>query len=268
MHESRPGTLTPGQSGPDMRRLNFEVLTLFPGILAGPLNESILKRAREKGLLNVAVRNIRDYTEDKHKTADDSPYGGGAGMVLKPEPIFRAFEALKAEHPGEEFLTVLLSPQGRLLDQQRAEQLAEEKRRIVLLCGHYEAIDERVVEQLVDEELSIGDYVLTGGELAALVVIDAAARLLPGVLGDEESAYRDSFGDGLLDHPHYTRPVEFRGMRVPETLLSGNHAEIDRWRRRESLRATLRKRPDLLETAGLGEEDRRMLEELKEENRQ
>ena len=251
-----------------MRRLNFEVLTLFPGILAGPLNESILKRAREKGLLNVAVRNIRDYTEDKHKTADDSPYGGGAGMVLKPEPIFRAFEALKAEHPGEEFLTVLLSPQGRLLDQQRAEQLAEEKRRIVLLCGHYEAIDERVVEQLVDEELSIGDYVLTGGELAALVVIDAAARLLPGVLGDEESAYRDSFGDGLLDHPHYTRPVEFRGMRVPETLLSGNHAEIDRWRRRESLRATLRKRPDLLETAGLGEEDRRMLEELKEENRQ
>ncbi|HEY6011112.1 MAG TPA: tRNA (guanosine(37)-N1)-methyltransferase TrmD [Nitrospirota bacterium] len=251
-----------------MRRLNFEVLTLFPGILAGPLNESILKRARDKGLLNVTVRNIRDYTEDKHKTADDSPYGGGAGMVLKPEPIFKAFEALKAENPEEKFLTILLSPQGRLLDQQRAEQLAEEKRRIVLLCGHYEAIDERVIEQLVDEELSIGDYVLTGGELAALVVIDAAARLLPGVLGDEESAYRDSFGDGLLDHPHYTRPVEFRGMRVPEALLSGNHAEIDRWRRRESLRATLKKRPELLANADLDDEDRRVLKELEEENRQ
>jgi tRNA (guanine37-N1)-methyltransferase len=250
---------------PAMRRLNFEVLTLFPGILTGPLNESILKRAQEKGLLEVTVRNIRDYTEDKHKTADDSPYGGGAGMVLKPGPIFNAFEALKTEHPGEAFLTILLSPQGRLLDQQRAERLSGETRRIVLLCGHYEAIDERVIEALVDEELSIGDYVLTGGELAALVVIDAAARLLPGVLGDEESAYRDSFGDGLLDHPHYTRPAEFRGMQVPDVLLSGNHAEIDRWRRRESLKATLKKRPELLETADLSDEDRKILEELKRE---
>ena len=248
-----------------MRRLNFEVLTLFPGILAGPLNESILKRGREKGLLNVAVRNIRDYTEDKHKTADDSPYGGGAGMVLKPEPIFRAFEAMQAEHPGDEFLTVLLSPQGRAFDQRRAEQLAEEQRRIVLLCGHYEAVDERVVDALVDEELSIGDYVLTGGELAALVVIDAAARLLPGVLGDEESSYRDSFGDGLLDHPHYTRPAEFRGMKVPDTLLSGNHAEIEKWRRREALRATVLKRPDLLATADLTDDDRAIVEELKRE---
>jgi len=183
-----------------MRTLNFDVLTLFPGMLEGPLNESILKRGREKGLLNIAVRNIRDHTEDKHKTADDSPYGGGAGMVLKPGPIFSAVKALKAEHPNETFLTILLSPQGRLFDQQRAEELSEEKRRIILLCGHYEAIDERVIDALVDEELSIGDYVLTGGELAALVVIDAAARLLPGVLGDEESAYRDSFGDGRL-HP-------------------------------------------------------------------
>ena len=248
-----------------MRTLNFEVLTLFPGTLAAPLNESIMKRAREKGLLNVTVRNIRDYTEDKHKTADDSPYGGGAGMVLKPEPIFRAFEAIASEHPGEELLTILLSPQGRPFDQQRAEQLAEEKRRIVLLCGHYEAIDERVIEALVDEELSIGDYVLTGGELAALVVIDAAARLLPGVLGDEESAYRDSFGDGLLDHPHYTRPAEYRGMKVPDVLLSGNHADIEKWRRREELKATLMKRPDLLERADLAEEDRAILEELKRE---
>jgi tRNA (guanine37-N1)-methyltransferase len=248
-----------------MRRLNFDVLTLFPGMLEGPLNESILKRGREKGLLNIAVRNIRDYTEDKHKTADDSPYGGGAGMVLKPGPIFNAVEAIKAEHPADTFLTVLLSPQGRLFDQQRAEELSEEKRRIILLCGHYEAIDERVIDALVDEELSIGDYVLTGGELAALVVIDAAARLLPGVLGDEESAYRDSFGDGLLDHPHYTRPAEFLGRKVPDVLLGGNHADIDRWRRRESLKATLVKRPDLLATADLTIEDLKILEELKKE---
>lgn len=245
--------------------MHFDVLTLFPGMFEGPLNESILKRGREKGLLNVTVRNIRDYTEDKHRTADDSPYGGGAGMVLKPEPIFKAFEAIKAEHPGEKLLTILLSPQGRLLDQRRAEQLSEEKRTIVLLCGHYEAIDERVLDALVDEELSIGNYVLTGGELAALVVIDAAVRLLPGVLGDEESAYRDSFGDGLLDHPHYTRPAVFLGRRVPDVLLGGNHAAIERWRRRESLKATLRKRPELLTTADLTDEDRNLLAELREE---
>jgi len=250
---------------PAMRKLNFEVLTLFPGMLAGPLNESILKRAAEKGLLSVKLRNIRDYANDKHKTADDSPYGGGAGMVLKPEPIFKTVEALKADYPGEEFLMILLSPQGRLFDQSRAERLSAEKRRIILLCGHYEAVDERVIDALVDEELSIGDYVLTGGELAALVVIDAAARLLPGVLGDEESSYRDSFGDGLLDHPHYTRPADFRGRKVPEALLSGNHAEIEKWRRREALKATLLKRPELLETADLTDEDRKMLEELKEE---
>jgi len=249
-----------------MRRLNVEVLTLFPGIIAGPLNESILKRGRDKGLLDVTVRNIRDYAYDKHKTADDSPYGGGAGMVLKPEPIFKAFEAMRAEYPGEEFLTILLSPQGRVLDQHKAEQLSEEKRRIVLLCGHYEAVDERIREMLVDEELSIGDYVLTGGELAALVVIDAATRLLPGVLGDEESAYRDSFRDGLLDHPHYTRPAEFRGRKVPEVLLSGNHAEIKKWRRREALKATLMKRAELLATANLSEEDQAVLEELKRES--
>src|SRR5512135_2547421 len=156
-----------------MRRLNFEVLTLFPGLIEGPLNESILKRGREKGLLSITVRNIRDFTEDKHKTADDSPYGGGAGMVLKPEPIFRAFEAVKAKHPGEAFRSILLSPQGRLFDQKKAEQLSEERKTIILLCGHYEAVDERVIDGLIDEELSIGDYVMTGGELAALVVIDA-----------------------------------------------------------------------------------------------
>jgi tRNA (guanine37-N1)-methyltransferase len=253
------------ERAPAMRRLNFEVFTLFPGILEGPLNESILKRGREKGLLHVTLRNIRDYAEDKHRTADDSPYGGGAGMVLKPEPIFKAFEALKAEHPGEQLLTILLSPQGRLLDQQQAERLSEETRRIVLLCGHYEAIDERVHTALVDEELSVGNYVLTGGELAALVVIDAATRLLPGVLGDEESSYRDSFGDGLLDHPHYTRPAEFRGMKVPEVLLGGNHAEIEKWRRREAIKATLTKRPDLLADADLSDEDRALLKGLQDE---
>jgi tRNA (guanine37-N1)-methyltransferase len=248
-----------------MRKLNVDVLTLFPGILAGPLNESILKRAREKGLLDARVWNIRDFTEDKHRTADDSPYGGEAGMVLKPEPIFKAMEAVRAAHPGEGLSTILLSPQGRLFDHQEAERLSRETGRIVLLCGHYEAIDERVKDALVDEELSIGDYVLTGGELAALVVIDATARLIPGVLGDEESAYRDSFGDGLLDHPHYTRPAEFRGMKVPEVLLSGNHDAIARWRRREALKATLKKRPDLLATAELTDEDRKIVEELKKE---
>ncbi len=248
-----------------MHVLRFDVLTLFPGILAGPLNESILKRAREKGLLDVRTWNIRDYTEDKHKTADDSPYGGEAGMVLKPEPVFKAHEAVRQTAPGEEFLTVLLSPQGKRFDQREAERFSKEPRRIVLLCGHYEAIDERVKEALVDEELSIGDFVLTGGELAALVVIDAAARLIPGVLGDEESAYRDSFGDGLLDHPHYTRPAEFRGRKVPEVLLSGNHDAIAKWRRRESLRATFMKRPDLLETAELTVQDRKTLEQLKRE---
>ncbi len=248
-----------------MGTLHFDVLTLFPGILAGPLRESILKRAQEKGLLSVRTWNIRDYTEDRHHTADDSPYGGEAGMVLKPEPVFRAVEAVKAASPGSRFLTVLLSPQGRLFDHRSAERLAREERRVILLCGHYEAIDERVREALVDEELSIGDYVLTGGELAALVVIDAASRLVPGVLGDEESAYRDSFGDGLLDHPHYTRPAEFLGRAVPAVLLSGNHDAIMRWRRRESLRATLVKRPGLLETAELTDEDRAVLADLKKE---
>ncbi len=249
-----------------MGTLKFEVLTLFPGILAGPLNESILKRAREKGLLSVGLWNIRDFTEDKHRTADDNPYGGEAGMVMKPEPIVRAAEAVKAQAPGEQFLTVLLSPQGRLFDHREAERLSREERRIILLCGHYEAVDERVKDLLVDEELSVGDYVLTGGELAALVVIDAASRLVLGVLGDEESAYRDSFGDGLLDHPQYTRPAEFRGMKVPDVLLSGNHEAIWKWRRRESLRVTLLKRPDLLETAELSKEDKRVLEELKKEH--
>jgi tRNA (guanine37-N1)-methyltransferase len=248
-----------------MRTLNVDVLTLFPGILAGPLNESILKRAGEKGLVSVRTWNIRDFTGDKHKTADDSPYGGGAGMVLKPEPIFRAFGALRAEYPGEEILTILLSPQGTLFSHREAERLSKETRRIVLLCGHYEAIDERVRHSLVDEELSLGDYVLTGGELAALVVIDATARLIPGVLGDEESASFDSFTGGLLDYPHYTRPAEFRGMKVPDVLLSGNHEEIRRWRRREALKATLIKRPDLLETAALTVEDGKILEELKKE---
>ncbi len=248
-----------------MNKLRFDVLTLFPGILAGPLNESILKRAQAKGHLEVRLWDIREFTDDRHRTADDAPYGGEAGMVMKPEPVFRAVEAVRTAHPGEEALTVLLSPQGRVFDHRAAERLSREPRRIILLCGHYEAVDERVREGLVDEELSIGDYVLTGGELAALVVIDAAVRLLPGVLGDEESAYRDSFGDGLLDHPHYTRPAEFRGRKVPEVLLSGNHDAVAKWRRRESLRATLLKRPDLLERADLTDGDNKIIEQLRQE---
>ena len=249
-----------------MGTLNFEVLTLFPGILAGPLNESILKRGREKGLLSVRTWNIRDFTEDKHRKADDSPYGGEAGMVLKPEPVFRAIEAVKAASPGEKYLTVLLSPQGRLFDHHYAEQLSREQRRIILLCGHYEAIDERVKNTLVDEELSIGDYVLTGGELAALVVIDAVTRLLPGALGDPGATLDDSHSDGLLEYPHYTRPPDFTGHAVPEVLLSGHHAQVERWRREQSLRRTWERRPDLLALANLSQADREFLAQLMRES--
>jgi tRNA (guanine-N1)-methyltransferase len=247
-----------------MSGLRIDVVSLAPEAFAPLQGLGVIGRAFRAGIASLHTHNPRDFATDRYRKVDDEPYGGGAGMVLKPEPIFKAFEALKAEHPGEPLLTILLSPQGRLLDQQQAERLSGETRRIVLLCGHYEAIDERVRTALIDEELSIGDYVLTGGELAALVVIDAATRLLPGVLGDEESSYRDSFGDGLLDHPHYTRPADFRGMKVPDVLLGGNHAEIEKWRRQQALMATLTKRPDLLEAADLSDGDRKLLKELRE----
>lgn len=223
--------------------MRIDVVTIFPGIFDSPLRESLLGRAIEADVLDVRVHDLRESTTDKHRQVDDEPYGGGPGMVMKPEPLFAAVEALG---PGER-RTIVLSPAGRRLDQALVRELASEPW-LVLICGRYEGVDERVVQGLPAEELSIGDYVLSGGEVPALVVLEAVTRLVPGVIGREESHEQDSFGpDGLLDHPHYTRPAEFRGMRVPETLLSGNHPEIDRWRRDAAREKTRRNRPDLLE---------------------
>jgi tRNA (guanine37-N1)-methyltransferase len=244
--------------------MRCEILTLFPDMVRPVLAQSMLKRAREKGLVEVGVRNLRDYTTDRHQVADDAPYGGGAGMVMKPEPLFRAVDVLAAEEPGGTtgLRLILPSPQGRPFTQAMAEGMAREPRRLVFLCGHYEGIDERVRLGLHPEEISIGDYVLTGGELAALVMIDAAVRLVPGVLGDPESARFESFAESLLDFPQYTRPPEFRGLEVPEVLLSGNHEAIRRWRRKEALRSTYLKRPDLLQGRPLSDEERRLLDEI------
>jgi len=223
--------------------VRIDVVTIFPGIFESPLRESLLGRAIEAGLLDVRVHDLRDSTSDRHRQVDDESYGGGPGMVLKPEPVFAAVESLGAGVRR----TLLLSPAGRRLDQDLARELAVEPW-LVLICGRYEGVDERVVEGLPAEELSIGDYVVAGGEVPALVVLEAVTRLVPGVIGRGQSHEQDSFGDdGVLDHPHYTRPAEFRGMRVPETLLSGNHQEIERWRREAALEKTRRNRPDLLE---------------------
>ncbi len=238
--------------------MTFDVLTLFPGMFASPFADSILGKAVEKSLIGIAAHNLRDWAEGRHKVTDDTPYGGGEGMVMKPEPVARALDELRRRQPGSKVL--LMSPQGRTFRQADARQLATESG-LILVCGRYEGFDERI-RALVDGEYSLGDFVLTGGELAAMVIIDAVARLVPGVLGNEGSAASDSFSDGLLEYPHYTRPVEFAGQRVPEVLLSGNHAAIARWRRREQLRRTLLRRPELLETAPLSAEDRRLLEDL------
>jgi len=238
------------------------VFTLFPEMFAGPLDNSILKKAREKGLINIRVIDYRPYSPTRHKNVDDSPFGGGAGMVLKPEPIYYALES-NCPRPGK---VLLMTPQGTTFNQELAKNLAGEES-LAIICGHYEGFDERI-RALADYELSIGDYVLTGGELPAMVVIDAVCRLLPGVLGEKESPLTDSFYDGLLEYPQYTRPRDFRGMKVPEVLLSGNHELIRVWRRKESLRRTLLRRPDLLEKASLSEEDRRLLEEIAREERQ
>lgn len=245
--------------------MRCEVLTLFPDMVLPVLGQSMLKRAQEKGLLEVRVRNLRDYTLDRHQVADDAPYGGGAGMVMKAEPIFRAVDALRQEY-GADLRLLLPSPQGRPFTQRLAEELRDERRRLVFLCGHYEGIDERVRVGLEPEEVSIGDYVLTGGELPALVMIDAAVRLIPGVVGDPESVLAESFTDSLLDFPQYTRPPEVRGLAVPEVLVSGNHEAIRRWRRKEALRGTYVKRPDLLRDRLLSEEDRRLLDEILNEH--
>ncbi|MGO9203602.1 MAG: tRNA (guanosine(37)-N1)-methyltransferase TrmD [Limisphaerales bacterium] len=221
--------------------MRIDVLTLFPAMFAGPLDESIIKRARETGRLDLRIHNLRDYAHNRHKTVDDRPFGGGPGMLLKPEPIFEAVEDLGRESSR----VVLLSPAGRTFNQGVASELAGQEH-LLLISGHYEGFDERVRERLADDELSIGDYVLTNGGLPAMVVIDAVARLLPGVLGDQESALEESFSRGLLEYPQYTRPAEFRGMKVPEVLLSGNHADIARWRAEQARLRTQERRPDLL----------------------
>jgi tRNA (guanine37-N1)-methyltransferase len=221
--------------------MKIDVLTLFPAMFAGPLDESIIQRARTGGVLDLAVHNLRDYTHDRHKTVDDRPFGGGPGMLFKPEPVFEAVEKLG----GEKTRVILMSPAGWKFDQAIARELAGEEH-LLLVCGSYEGFDERIRERLADDELSIGDFVLTNGALPAMVVIDAVTRLLPGVLGDDESAQDESFSRGLLEYPHYTRPAEFRGMKVPEVLLSGNHAEIAKWRVEQAKRRTQERRPDLL----------------------
>ena len=222
--------------------MKIDVLTLFPAMFTGPLDESIIMRARKAGLLELKIHNLRDWTHDRHKTVDDRPFGGGPGMLLKPEPIFEAVESVRRA----ETKVVLLSPSGRKFDQAIARELAAEKD-LLLITGHYEGFDERVREALADDELSIGDYVLTNGALPAMVVIDAVTRLLPGVLGDDASARDESFSHGLLEYPQYTRPAEFRGLRVPDVLVSGNHAEIENWRREQARLRTEKDRPDLLE---------------------
>ncbi|HEU5348329.1 MAG TPA: tRNA (guanosine(37)-N1)-methyltransferase TrmD [Ktedonobacterales bacterium] len=235
--------------------MRFDIFTLFPEMFRGPLDESILARARERGLLEIVLHNPRDVTTDRHHIVDDYPYGGGAGMVMKPEPLFTAVERLAPSG-----LVILLSPQGRIFTQEMARRLAREPQ-ITLVCGHYEGVDERVREYLVSDEISVGDFVLTGGELAAMVVVDAVARLLPGVLA-AGSTEEESHTAGLLEYPHYTRPAEFRGWRVPDVLLSGNHAAIARWRRKESLRRTRARRPDLFALLELTSLDRVLLAEL------
>ncbi len=239
--------------------MKFDVLTLFPEMFVSPLQASILGKAAEKGLIETRIINIRDFAFDKHRVVDDTPYGGGQGMVMKVEPVARAIESLTSRDPSA--WTIYLTPQGVTFNQERARALSN-KAHLILVCGRYEGVDERVRELFIDEEVSIGDYVLTGGELAAMVVMDAVSRLLPGVLGSEHSAEEDSFSDSLLEYPHYTRPFDFRGHAVPDVLLSGNHLEISLWRRREALKRTLTRRPDLLAKAHLSEKDEELLGDI------
>ncbi len=246
--------------------MQFDVFTLLPEVFPPYLESSILQRARQRGLLEVRVHNIRDYTHDKHHTTDDTPYGGGGGMVMKPGPVFEAVESvlgpISVETPSVDVPVILLTPQGRVFTQRLAEEYARYER-IALLCGRYEGVDERIREHLVTDEISIGDYVLTGGELPALILIDAITRLIPDVLGDPTGAEDDSHSMGLLEYPHYTRPPEFRGWKVPDVLLSGDHAKIEKWRREQALARTFRKRPDMLEKAELSKEDLKFIEGLK-----
>ena len=228
--------------------MRIDIITLFPEICRAPLNESMMKRAQENGVLDLHVHNLRAWTSDKHHVVDDAPFGGGQGMVMKPEPIFAAVEDLRNQTPNIKHQTskvILMSPTGRRFDQRMAEQLSHESN-LIVVCGHYEGVDHRVVDHLIDEEISVGDYVLTNGGIAAVILVDAVVRLVPGVLGDEQSAHDDSFREGLLEAPQYTRPADFRGWKVPEILLSGNHGEIAKWREEQARKRTRENRPDLL----------------------
>jgi tRNA (guanine37-N1)-methyltransferase len=246
--------------------LRIDVVTIFPRMVEGPISDGIVKRAREAGIVEVRVHDLRDFTDDRHRTVDDSPFGGGPGMVMKAEPFYRALQAIRPEAAPAGEAVVLLSPRGRRFDQEIARRYARLER-LILLCGRYEGIDERVAETLATEELSLGDFVLTGGETAALAVIEASVRLVPGALGDCGSAETDSFCGALLDWPHYTRPAEWRGRRVPEALVSGDHERIRRFRVREALRATRQRRPDLLAAARLSAEEESLLREIEDEAR-
>lgn len=246
--------------------MRIDVLTLFPEMFAPLLSTSIMGRAIAKGLLEIKLYNIRDFAKNKHRRVDDYPYGGGQGMVLAPQPLFDALYHVLGAYESEKPKVILMSPQGKVLDQDLARQLSKEHG-LVIICGHYEGVDQRVIDKFVDMEISIGDYVLTGGELPAMVLIDCVGRLIPGVLGNPESTQDESFSRGLLEYPQYTRPYEYEGYTVPDVLLSGNHQEIQRWRLKESLRNTLQKRPDLLEKAELSPYEMELLEEIKNEMR-
>ncbi len=241
--------------------MKIDALTLFPDMFSAVMSESMMWKARDRGLLDFCAHDIRNYTEDKHRKVDDTPYGGGGGMILKADVLVSAIEAVKSD---AETPVILMSPQGRLLTHEVATELSQQTH-LILVCGHYEGVDERVRELAISDEISIGDYVLTGGELAALVLIDAVVRQIPGVLGAEGAQHRDSHADGLLEGPHYTRPPEFRGLGVPDVLTSGHHAEVDRWRRQRALKRTWQRRPDLLNVAELSDEDREYLEQLNRE---
>lgn len=240
--------------------IRFDVLSIFPEMFHSPLNFSLLKKAQEKGLIEIDLHDIRDWAEDKHNMTDDAPYGGGCGMVMKVEPVERALAAVKRAEVQS--LVLLMTPQGETFNQKIATRLAEEKH-IIMICGRYEGVDERIREHLADREISIGDYILTGGELSALVVIDAVSRLIPGVLGNDASATTESFSQGLLEYPQYTRPADYKGWTVPDVLVSGNHAQIERWQRIEAIKRTWLRRPDLLEKVELSERDKIYLEKIK-----
>jgi tRNA (guanine37-N1)-methyltransferase len=242
--------------------VRFDIVTIFPGMFGAPLAQGVVARAIERGLVRVSVHDLRDFTTDRHRVVDDVPFGGGPGMVLKPEPLFEAVDAIRRS-AGDPDAIVLTTPQGRPFTQAEAERLSR-LRHVVILCGRYEGVDDRVREHLATEELSIGDYVLSGGELPALVIVDATARLVPGVVGDAGSVVRESFSDGRLDYPHYTRPAEYRGWSVPDVLVSGHHGRIERWRRREALRRTVQRRPDLLRDADLDADERAFVRDLSE----